>query len=143
MLVGLKWNLGIRQNKLFPYKNTFNNHKPTYEDLQTVQCYVKVVILWLSELQRCKLYTKKQKKCLFKQTLFATTNVGTNPRRVSYLVTIGPAFVWSEELARSRRITLSEICIILQIMWKPNPLNWIRIWPKNNTSCVNKVKTTS
>ena len=30
---------------------------------------------------------------LFKQTLFATTKVGTNPRRVSYLVTFGPAFV--------------------------------------------------
>ena len=27
--------LEIRQNILFPYKNTFNNHKPTYEDLQT------------------------------------------------------------------------------------------------------------
>ena len=35
MLVGLKRKLGIRQNKLFPHKNTFNKHKPTYQELQT------------------------------------------------------------------------------------------------------------
>ena len=35
-----------------------------------VQCYVKAVILWLSELQLCELHTKKQKKCcLFKLCL--------------------------------------------------------------------------
>ena len=35
VLVGLKGKLGTRQNILFPYKNTFKNDKPTYEDLQT------------------------------------------------------------------------------------------------------------
>ena len=35
VLEGLKRRLGIRQNKLFPYENTFNKHKPTYQELQT------------------------------------------------------------------------------------------------------------
>ena len=32
------------------------------------------------------------------------------------LAVIESPFVWSEELGRSRQITLSEICIILQII---------------------------
>ena len=71
VLVCLKWKFRIRQNKLFPYKNTFNKHKPkpTYQELQTGSILLlKAVVLWLSELQWCELYTKKHKSsCLIKQ----------------------------------------------------------------------------
>ena len=115
MLVGLKRKLGIRQNKLFPHKNTFNKHKPTYQELQTGSILLlNAVVVWLSELQWCELYTKKHKSsCLFKQNLLATNIVGTNSRWVSNLTIIGSAFVWSEELGKSRWITPSEIRIIL------------------------------
>ena len=119
---GWGWNESLELGKInFSLKKkTFNNHKPTYEELQTGSILLlKAVILWLSEFQWCELNTKKHKlsSCSFKQNLFATNKVCTNCWWVScILAIIGSGFVCSEELSNPRWITLSEICIILQII---------------------------
>ena len=46
--MGLKWKLGIEPNKLFPYKTTFSNHKPTYKELQTGTILCLQILWWAS-----------------------------------------------------------------------------------------------
>ena len=46
--MGLKWKLGIGPNKLFPYKTTFSNNKPTCKEQQTGTILCLKILWWRS-----------------------------------------------------------------------------------------------